>query len=372
MRTVYDLIVVGSGIIGLSVALAAAERKWRVLIVDREARPVGASIRNFGFITVTGQRAGLTWQRAHRTAERWLQICGPAGIPILQRGLMLAAHHPLSEPVLDAFLRTPMGAALEPLDADEACRRVPALVRAGLRRAVYSPHELRIEPRTAVPALARWLAGHRGISFLPETAVHEVGEHTAVTSRGTLNADRIAVCPGPDLRTLFPEHFAQHQTTLCKLHMLRVRASGAGSLTHPVMGDLSLVRYAGYAELPEAQPLMQHFKAADRSALDHGVHIIAVQSADGSWVIGDSHHYDASPDPFQPDSIDQLILDRTGALIDLKGAHVTERWVGVYPSGHADAFIETPCPGVKLVSVTSGTGMSTGLAIGEEVVNEWN
>jgi FAD dependent oxidoreductase TIGR03364 len=371
MRNAYDLIVVGSGIVGLSVALAAAEKRWRVLIVDREARPVGASIRNFGFVTVTGQRAGLTWARARRTAERWAEICEPAGILILQRGLMLAAHEPLSGSVLDAFLDSPMGHGLEPLDADEACRRVPALRRDGLIRAVYSPHELRIEPRTAVPALARWLHGRREISFLPETVVHEVTENVAVTSRGTLRADRIAVCPGPDLRTLFPDTFARHGTTLCKLQMMRVRSAAAGLLTHPVMGDLSLVRYAGYAELAESGALRRHLETSAKDALDHGVHIIVVQSADGSWVIGDSHHYEPSPDPFHDDSIDRLILEHTARLVDLSDAQVLERWVGVYPSAQQDAFIESPCPGVRVVSVTSGTGMSTGLALGEEAVAGW-
>jgi FAD dependent oxidoreductase TIGR03364 len=372
MRNAYDLIVVGSGIVGLSVALAALEKRWRVLIVDREARPIGASIRNFGFVTVTGQRSGLTWERARRTAERWTEICEPAGIPVLQRGLMLAAHEPLSEPILDAFLKTPMGAGLEPLDPDEACLRVPALQRAGLRRAVYSPHELRIEPRTAVPALARWLHGKRGIGFLPETVVHEVTENVAVTSRGTLRADRIAVCPGPDLRTLFPDTFERHQTTLCKLQMMRVRTAAAGQLTHPVMGDLSLVRYAGYAGLPESAGLKRHLEINAKSALDQGVHIIVVQSADGSWVVGDSHHYEASPDPFHDDAVDRLILEHTARLVDLSDAQVLERWVGVYPSAGRDAFIESPCPGVRVVSVTSGTGMSTGLALGEEAIAGWD
>jgi FAD dependent oxidoreductase TIGR03364 len=372
MRHAYDLIVVGSGIVGLSIALAAVERRWRVLVVDRESRPIGASIRNFGFITVTGQRAGQTWERARRTAERWLEICPQAGIPILQRGLMLAIREPLSEPVIDAFLATPMGERLEALDRIEACRRVPALVGAGLRCAVFSPHELRIEPRTAVGSLAAWLRDARGVNFLHETAVHQVSENTLASSRGMLFADRIAVCPGPDLHTLFPEAFESRQVTLCKLQMMRVISRSSGSLKHPVMGDLSLVRYAGYAELGPAQALRTHLESTCRSALDNGVHIIAVQSADGSWVIGDSHHYEASPDPFQDDRVDRLIMEHAGRLVDLDRASIIERWVGVYPSGATDAFIESPAPGVKLVSVTSGTGMSTGLAIAEETVAGWD
>ena len=58
----YDLAVVGAGIVGMATALAAARRGWRVLVIDREQRAIGASIRNFGFITVTGQQAGAVWR----------------------------------------------------------------------------------------------------------------------------------------------------------------------------------------------------------------------------------------------------------------------------------------------------------------------
>ena len=65
-RNSFDLIVVGAGIVGLAHAYTAARRGLRVCVVERDAACVGASIRNFGFITVTGQGAGDTWRRARR------------------------------------------------------------------------------------------------------------------------------------------------------------------------------------------------------------------------------------------------------------------------------------------------------------------
>jgi glycine/D-amino acid oxidase-like deaminating enzyme len=64
MTTNFDLIVVGAGIVGLAHAYTAAKRGLSVCVVERDAACVGASIRNFGFITVTGQGAGDTWRRA--------------------------------------------------------------------------------------------------------------------------------------------------------------------------------------------------------------------------------------------------------------------------------------------------------------------
>ncbi|HVW94267.1 MAG TPA: FAD-dependent oxidoreductase, partial [Devosia sp.] len=59
---VYDLAVVGAGICGLAHALAAARRGLKVIVLDRDAQANGASIRNFGFITVTGQQQGECWR----------------------------------------------------------------------------------------------------------------------------------------------------------------------------------------------------------------------------------------------------------------------------------------------------------------------
>ncbi|NBQ62165.1 MAG: FAD-dependent oxidoreductase, partial [Proteobacteria bacterium] len=68
---IFDLAVVGAGIVGLAHALVAARRGWRVVVIDRDDRCVGASIRNFGFITVSGQGAGDTWRRAMRSRDVW-------------------------------------------------------------------------------------------------------------------------------------------------------------------------------------------------------------------------------------------------------------------------------------------------------------
>src|ERR1700732_2399279 len=63
---VFDLAVVAGAIIGLSCARAAALKGLRVVVIDRDSQSSGASVRNFGFITVTGQERGAAWTRARR------------------------------------------------------------------------------------------------------------------------------------------------------------------------------------------------------------------------------------------------------------------------------------------------------------------
>ena len=365
----YDVVVVGAGIVGLAHALIAARHGYRVAVVDRDARANGASIRNFGFITVTGQGHPKTWDRARRAREVWADIAPRAGIAVHHRGLLMCARRPEALAVIEEFAAGPMGAGCRLLRGPDLAAHAPPLRGESLVGALHSPHELRVESRDAIPRLTAWMAESFGIAFHTGTAALGVEPGRVATSQGMLRAPHIVVCPGTDLTTLFPGSFRDRGVTLCKLHMLRLADPG-WRLPAAIMSDLGLVRYLGYAGAPSLPRLRAILEAEQSEELAHGVHLIVVQGADGSLVLGDSHHYDATPDPFQPEHVDRLILREAQAVLDLPAPRVTERWIGVYPSGPEDAFFEEPMPGVRLVSVTSGTGASTAFGIAQEVLAE--
>ena len=368
----YDVAIVGAGIVGLAHALAAARIGKRVVVIDRDAQANGASIRNFGFITVTGQQRGECWKRAMRSRDVWVEVAEKAGIPIEHAGLCVAARRPEAARVLEAFMATDMGAECSLMSPAQAKTRVPALRQGALTAALWSPHERRIESRTAIPRLAAWLEQALGVTFLRSTLVTAVEPPRVVTTIGAIAADTAIVCPGHDFLALFPDRIAAYGLTTCKLQMLRVAPGDAGfRLGAAVMSDLGLVRYLGYAELPEASALRARLEAEQAAALDNGVHLIAVQSADGSLVVGDSHHYGETLDPFAPHHVDELILDELDAVLDLPGRAVRERWVGIYASARDRLMlVDRPSDTVRIVIVTSGTGASTAFAIGEEVIAE--
>lgn len=370
----FDLVVAGAGIVGLAHALAGVRRGWRVAVVERDVRCVGASVRNFGFVTVSGQSAGRAWERARRTRDVWAEVAPAAGIAIEHRGAWITARRASAADVLAAFAATPMGRGCALLDGTEALRRAPML-HPGTRAALVSPHELRVESRDALPRLASWLEQVHGVRFFWGETVHEVDAPAVRTSRRTLHAERIALCPGTALTGVAADLLQPVGLRLTRLQMLRVRPATLWRLPGAVMGDLSLVRYGGFAALPEAAALRSDLEAQVPQCLAHGVHVIAVQSADGTLVVGDSHHDDEAAGPFGPvasETVDALILSQLGELLAPGPFSVVERWVGHYPIGHDDDVLVVPAgDAVRVVVVTSGTGASTGFAIGEEVCAGW-
>jgi FAD dependent oxidoreductase TIGR03364 len=362
----FDLAVVGAGVVGLACALAAARIGKRVVVIDRDAQANGASVRNFGFVTVTGQARGEMWRRARRSRQVWAEVAGQAGIPILHEGLAMTARRGESVAVLEAFMGTEMGEGCRLLPAADLARWCPDLAGQGLLAGLVSPHDLRVESRQAIPRLAAWLEARHGVVFRRRRAVTAVEPSTLTTSRGPIRADAIVVCPGDDLVSLFPERLAG--VTRCKLQMLRLADPGF-RLPAAVMSDLGLVRYQGYADLPQAAALRARLAAEQPDHLAQGVHLIVVQGADGELIVGDSHHYGPTPDPFASEAVDRLILDEFAAVFGRPAPPVRERWTGTYASASDRmVLIDTPAEGVRLVTVTTGAGASTAFAIGEEVV----
>ncbi|WP_431102543.1 TIGR03364 family FAD-dependent oxidoreductase [Roseateles noduli] len=367
-----DLLVVGAGIVGLAHAWAGAKRGWRVVVVERDAACIGASIRNFGFVTVTGQQRGAHWRRARRSRDLWAELAPQAGLRIEHAGLLLAARCAESEALLEAFLATEMGEGCAWLGAADAAARQPGLREDGLIGALVSPHELRVESRDAIPRIAAWLAERHGVEFRFGESVLEVEAPHVRTSRASYRAELVVVCSGAELHGLFADRWTPHALSLCQLQMLRVRPPSGFRLNAALMADLSLVRYEGYAALPEAQPLLRRLSAQRHDALAHGIHLIVVQSADGTLVVGDSHHYGPVLPPFASEAVDRLILDELQRQLALPSVEVVERWTGVYPvSAAAPCLVEAPDERTRLVMVTSGTGASTAFGLAEEVLAAW-
>ena len=87
-----DIAIVGAGIVGLAHALAAAKRGLRVVVFERNAQAVSASIRNFGMVWPVGQPTGLLLERALQSRQIWLELSAAAGFALEQCGSLHLAY----------------------------------------------------------------------------------------------------------------------------------------------------------------------------------------------------------------------------------------------------------------------------------------
>ena len=366
----FDVAIVGAGICGLAHALAAARRGKRVIVVDRDAQANGASVRNFGFITVTGQQNGDCWRRARRSRDVWVEIASAAGIPVLQRGLLTIARRPEARGVLEQFLATEMGAECELVEPGEIEAYGQGLRTQAFAGALFSPHEIRVESREAIPRLAAYLAERFGVTFWRETVAHVAAPPRLETSRGTLEAETIIVCPGDDFHTLRADRIAAYGLTRCKLHMMRLEPDRFDEKLPAVMSDLGMIRYLGYSELPAAAALEKRLQAEQGDA--HRQRRASDRRARSRRfarrrrlppLCRDARSVRADPCR----RLDPRRIRRTSSPVRPPG--ITERWTGTYASAKDRLMlVDKPSDALRIVLITSGTGASTSFAIAEEVV----
>ena len=375
----YDLLIVGSGIVGLAHAYEAKKRGLSVAIIEQNASCTGASIRNFGFITVSGQGSRDTWRRAMYSAQVWRELAALANIKILHQGSWILCHRPEAVEIAQAFLETSMGADCQYYPQASfltlkslGFANVDSLHLKNALGLLYSPHEFRVESREAIPQLATYLQKEMGVDFHWETQVLSIEGTSVHTSDNRLNAERIVVCPGAQLTGVAKPYIEKHNLKLCTLQMLRIKVQDGFILPGSVMTDNSLARYLGWSELPEAKALKERIAKEMPEYVKEGIHLIVVQSADGSLVVGDSHRYGSSEDVFASERIEQLIIELLYQVLNITEHKVVERWTGVYPSSNvSDALIEKVSPSMRVAIVSSGTGASTAFGLAKDNFDEW-
>ena len=369
MSQPYDVIVIGAGIVGLALARSHAIRGRSVLVVDREDRTVGATIRNFGLVWPVGQPPGTRFERARQSAQIWNELAVEAGVEIHATGSLTLAHSDLELRVLREFAAA-FGKGIEVLGPEEAGRRSPAVRTEKLVGALFSPHEHTVNPRTAPAAIIRWLSEHAAVQFRFGLVATRVEPGVVTFADGTrAEADQIFVCSGPDLRTLFPRELAAAGVTVCKLQMLRTAPQPAGWKLGPALcAGLTLAHYDAFALCPSLTELKQHFAQARAEEMRWGVHVLVSQNGDGGLTLGDTHEYGATHDPFQREALDRLVLAYLDEFACIPERSIAEHWTGYYPklAGKSELVLN-PMPGVTLVNALGGAGMTLSFGLAEEI-----
>ena len=360
-----ELLIVGAGIVGLSHAIAAVERGLTVTIIDRDSRAVGASIRNFGHACVTAQ-SGELLELALVARDKWLRYGSLAGFFHVASGALAIARSEAEFAVLAELSEAREAGQVRLLTASQVRDRVGAAADPSIRGGALLRDDLRVDPREAVGALSAWLAEQPGVTFRWHTSFLGAAEGIAHTSRGDLRAERTIVCVGHDLDRLYPELAEKFQIERCALHMARVTVPAGFRLGPAVLTGTSMLRYPAFAETDAAAALSREMAARHPELLDIVANVMFTQRPDGTLLVGDSHRYGLTNDPFLDESTTDTLLAAVRQILGVE-LQVIERWQGVYASSsHQPFVIADPVPGVTVAIVTSGVGMTIALGLAEK------
>lgn len=366
-----EIAIVGSGIVGLAMAYAWAQRGKKVTIVERNDKALGASIRNFGMIWPIGQPKGPLLERALRGRKTWLRLAEEAGIWVSETGSLHLAYQEDEWQVLEEFMKNSeeIGYDCRLLNADEVSSYSSYVKNDGLIGALWSGTELLVDPRQALSRLPKFLADRFGVRFLYNRTALSVSSTVLHTSREEVEAEQIYICSGADFETLYPEVFHNAGLIKSKLQMMRTRPQLKNNRLGPSLcGGLTLRHYASFAHCPTLPALSDRFDRENPNFKKWGIHVMIAQNCLGELIIGDSHEYGLSFDPFIREEINGEIIRYLRQFAVIPDFKIAERWYGVYAK-HPDKteLIERPAPGVTIVNGLGGAGMTLSFGLAAEV-----
>ncbi|HEX7838087.1 MAG TPA: FAD-dependent oxidoreductase [Kofleriaceae bacterium] len=252
------VLVIGGGIFGVTSALELRARGCDVTLVDpgplphplAESTDISKVVRSdYGAdedYTALGERALDGWRRWNAT---WpVPRFHETGVTFLRRGPMQPGgfEH-------DSFtLLARRGHHVERLDAAAIAARFPAY-RPGAYTDGYFHREGGWAESGAVVAQLLAEAATAGVTVAPDTPIHRLLDHGALSGSGPIPADAVVVCAGAWTPVLVPELAAELRPVGQPIFHLRPADRAAFADTcFPVFGaDMSRTGYYGFPVQPD-------------------------------------------------------------------------------------------------------------------------
>jgi FAD dependent oxidoreductase TIGR03364 len=355
---VARLVIVGGGIVGTSIALAAVEQGHEVVQIERDDEPRGATVRSFGLLWVSGRAPGRELEVALASRLRWLSLAQRAPeIGLRTCGSLLLARGPEEAALLQELCAQPDAAArgVGVVTPDEARRLNPSLAGT-FTCALHCELDAVVEPRRILPALRGLAAASGAYSFLPGRTVVEADGPAVRDHRGDVHEGDLAiVCTGAWLELYGDDRVAAAQLRTIRLQMAET-VPVAAPLTTAVANADSMRYYPGFALpardlLPGPDPAVERYEAQ----------LLLAPRRDGAITIGDTHASD-SPGAFGSDDAAHVYLEREASLaFGAPAPAIARRWEGAYLrrcDGRDWVWREEVRPGVVAVAGTGGMGVT--------------
>lgn len=369
-----NAIVVGAGIVGLAVTRALVLKGYHVEVFDRSAFAVGASIRNFGMIWPIGQTEGKMYERAMLSRSIWKDISADAKIWHNPSGSLHLAYSDLESNVLTAFYESiKSNRSYQIMDGAEILKKYTAVNPIHLKGGLYSPDEMIVDAPIAISSLAKYLQEKYNVGFHWQEHVTEVQTGKLKTTVSAYESDEIYVCTGPDFENLFPEIFESNVITKCKLQMMKtVTQPNEWKLGPSLCGGLSLTHYHSFHAAGASLDLLKKYYADTLpDYIKWGIHVMVSQNSRGELIIGDSHEYGPTHDPFDKHIINAFILDYLRTFAQIPDQRIAATWNGIYSKlkNGSTEIVVSPMEGVTIINGIGGAGMTLSFGLAEQLVN---
>lgn len=361
-----DVAIIGAGIVGLAHALASAKQGLKVVVFERNSYAIGASIRNFGMVWPIGQPTGPLLERALRSREIWVETANQAGFYLDQCGSLHLAYHADEMAVLEEFVATRGRDNVALLTPEEVAAKSQIAVTYGLLGALWSDTEMTVDPREAIAKLPVLLRDKYQVEFCFNRVVTAINYPQIQAGEEIWKAQQIFICSGSDFETLYPSLHQESGMTKVKLQMMRTPPQ-EWKLGPSLCAGLTLTHYSSFAHCQSLVALKARIESETPHFNQWHIHVMMSQNGLGELILGDSHEYGMTLDPFDRDFINRYVLDYLKGFAKLPNLEIAETWHGIYTKlpGKTE-FIANPCPGVTIVNALSGAGMTLSFGLAEE------
>ncbi|MCW2992631.1 MAG: dependent oxidoreductase [Conexibacter sp.] len=331
-----DLLVVGGGIVGTSVAYFAAREGLSVTLLEKRELAFGASGRNPGFVWLHCRNPGFALEisRAGRALYPQLLEDLPEPFEFRAEGGMIYFTTPEQGAVFEEFVaaRRADGVEMELIDG-AAVRALAPPIRPDVLGASFSPEDAQINTPTVVRAL--------GIGARAEGAdIREGVEVTALrfdgdrvvgvaTDHGDVDADRVVVCAGAWSSALLADCGVEIPVGAERLQVIALEPQPL-QIGPVVYGALAAKQYTLFRHLPSWDPAA--FTREYESEEGFEMLQLVAQRANGEILLGCPMDYPPSID-MRPTlhgigvAIQSMVEDFPG----LRDAAVSRVWAGALP-----------------------------------------
>ena len=236
---------------------------------------------------------------------------------------------------------------------------------------MWSSTECIVNPREAIRAIPLWLKEKFGLELRFENLVREISLPYVKTSKETWRVEKVIVCNGADFETLYPEEFAKQNIMKCKLQMMKARFKNNPITVGPSLcAGLTLRHYSAFANCPSLKKVDERYDHENMAFKNHGIHVLLSQNNYGELIIGDSHHYGNTLEPFDGNAVNEIILGYFKTFTSFSDLEIVERWNGTYPKIKNQLnLILHPEKDVTIVNGLGGAGMTLSFGLAEKVIN---